>query len=198
MDQNDERNKFPDLFKYFDPDPERANEQFSLLRKRLMEVCRNRRIPDTRADDLVQETLVRLYAQLARIGDKNLLFVAFRILRNVILEGWRAPEMRETGFDPTTPDPKDPRKNAQEAMEEDLYDRHLDECSRTCVTKLPKGDGDLYFTYKGLSFHDRENRDSLAASMGIDRNALNVRITRIGQRLRDCIERCMQKFGLQV
>jgi DNA-directed RNA polymerase specialized sigma24 family protein len=198
MDQNDDVNNFPDLFSRLDPDPERANEQFSLLRQKLIEVCRYRKIPDRRVEDVVHETLVRLCSRLGRIKDKNLFYYSLAILRNVILEGWRGPETKEMGFDPTRPEPEAPTKTAHETMEKDEHDRHLRECYDACVTKLPKPDEDLYFKYKDLSFNDRATRDFLAASIGISRPALNVKITRIGQRLRDCIKKCMQKLGLQV
>lgn len=95
MDNSDEiPDDLADLLKRLDPDPERANKQFTLLRQRLVAVCRNRRIQPTKIEDLVQETLLRLYRQLDQIGDKNLFYYALSILRNVILEGGRAPEVK--------------------------------------------------------------------------------------------------------
>lgn len=200
MDENNHNlpPDFAELLKRLDADPERANEQLALLRQKLIVICRNRRLPPEKIDDLVQETLFRLIRRLDQTTDKNLFYYTLRILRNVILEGWRDPDTKENPYDPANPKHQELAESPEEQMEKKEHERHLLACTNACLRQLPQDDLELYTKYKTLNSHDKATRDAIATLLGKNRSAINAQISRIGARLRTCIEKCMKQFELPV
>jgi DNA-directed RNA polymerase specialized sigma24 family protein len=69
-------------------------------------------------------------------------------------------------------------------------------CLRSCLAQIPKDDEERklildYYRKNGEKI--KERRKSLAASLGTNTNALKVRMTRLREKLKNCIGKCMEK-----
>ncbi|HEX8737219.1 MAG TPA: sigma-70 family RNA polymerase sigma factor [Pyrinomonadaceae bacterium] len=78
--------------------------------------------------------------------------------------------------------------------EQDDEDRRL-ACLRSCLAEIPRDDEERqlilgYYRKNGEKL--KERRKSLAESLGINTNALKVRMTRLREKLKNCIGRCME------
>ena len=69
-------------------------------------------------------------------------------------------------------------------------------CLRSCLASVPKDDEERklildYYRKNGAKI--KERRKALADKLGITTNALKVRMTRLREKLKNCIGKCMEK-----
>src|SRR5262249_50033765 len=104
------------------------------------------------------------------------------VARYVFLEYLRDSERRAVSLEalPEIAEPEPPTASAEDAS-------HLPWLQR-CLEKLPPADRDLIFEYyRGEQRIKIENRQQLAARLGLTMNALSIRACRIRHRIENCV-----------
>lgn len=112
------------------------------------------------------------------VGDKARYFfrVAYWILREI-----RNPETQlPDGFEISNPERED--------LEPEAY------CLEKCLQELSAAERDLIENYyQGEKAIKKKNRATLARDLNIDLTALRVRVHRIRERLKKCLEKCRRE-----
>ena len=180
---------FDKLLARMDADVELAGEKYLLTRRNLFRFFEGRgcRFAEEHAD----ETINRVARRLAEGQEiHNLNGYLYGVARLVLLEvlGNREKEqkaVKEMSLQIVRPDPD----------ETDETDQRLD-CLTRCLNKLPDRGRELIVEYyqceKGSKI---ENRQRLAAGLGIPLNALRSRAVRLREKLEACMSGCMRKKG---
>ena len=162
---------FDELIHWLDPDPEVGGQKYEIIRRRLIMMfrCRGCAFPD----DLADETFNRVARKLPQIrpyytGNPAKYF--YGVAKRVCLESRHRMSDRNP---PPAP-----------AVEEDLEE--LLERLDVALNRLRYEDRELilnYYSADGRSKIDR--RKALCGEMGLDPNALRMRVYRIKAQLRD-------------
>lgn len=180
---------FDKLLARMDADVELAGEKYLLARRNLVRFFEGRccRFAEEHAD----ETINRVARRLAEGQEiHNLNGYLYGVARLVLLEvlGNREKEqqaLKEMSLRIVRPDPD----------ETDETDQRFD-CLTRCLNKLPDRGRELIVEYyqceKGSKI---ENRQRLAAGLGIPLNALRSRAVRLREKLEACMSGCMRKKG---
>ena len=66
-------------------------------------------------------------------------------------------------------------------------------CFEKCLEHLGESDRELLMEFYATQEHKAENRKELAQRLGISLNELRVRAFRLRQRLKKCIDSCLQE-----
>lgn len=170
---------FDALLRWLDSDREKAGKKYEEIRRDLIRkfVCRG----CAEAEDSTDETINRVAQKLPEIvdtyvGPREPYF--YRVAHYVYLEYIK----RLKGVVlPPQPDPPD----------EAVFD-----CLDKCLDKLSKDDRELilmYYSQDGQAKIDL--RRQLAERLGIEPNALRIRLHRLRRELRECIENCLRQAG---
>ena len=136
-------------------------------------------------DDLADETMNRVARRLGEEGgviDTAPAQYCYIVARYVFLEYLRDLERRAVSLDavPEISSPASPVSAGEEASRLG----HLEHC----LQRLPAGDRELIFEYyRGEQRAKIDNRQRLAARLGVTVNALSIRACRIRQRLENCM-----------
>ena len=180
--------KFDRLLRWLGPTPESAGEKYEEIRHALIKIFLWNGAAD--AEDLADETINRVANKLPEIissyeGDPTRYFygVAKNILRQ---QPKKRPQVQQ---------------NTQYTFEEGNENAELEEvygCLEECLNTLPKVDKDALFTYyRGEKQEKIEHRKELSLRLGIETNALRVRIHRLRQMMNACVRHCLeQKRGV--
>jgi DNA-directed RNA polymerase specialized sigma24 family protein len=159
-------------------EPEAAGQRYELLRRRLILFFAARHCQSN--EDLADITLDRTASRIAAglILDVSLESFTLGIARNVAREQWKKPAHSTLDWD---------RFHASK-----LPTPHpASECLELCLRQLPTGSRitvERFYSEQGAT--KIQARQSLAAQLGIDANALRVRMHRIRQKLEKCILEC--------
>lgn len=167
-----------------DADPDRAAKRYNELYHSLCRFAewKGSHTPEEHTDETIDRVCHKLDKGLP-IAD---LFKYCRaVLHYVILESLKNERLAE--FDEQTlslraapkPDEEDPRQ----------------ECFNRCLSQLPPDNRALIVRY--YEGHQRikiENRKRLAAELGITDHNLNVRASRIREKLQDCGKKCLKRL----
>ena len=136
-------------------------------------------------DDLADETLARVARRLREQGgviDAAPAQYCYIVARYVFLEYLRDLERRSISLDslPEIGSPASPGTAGEEVPQLG----HLEQC----LERLPAADRELIFEYyRGEQRAKIDNRQRLAARLGVSTNALSIRACRIRQRLENCV-----------
>jgi RNA polymerase sigma factor (sigma-70 family) len=178
---------FDTLLDWLGPDRERAGRKYEEIRASLVKIFSWRGYHD--AEDLADEVMNRVALKVKElsasyVGDPALYF--YGVAKKVLLECRRREEHQ-----PLTPNMSVERDSAQgDEADEGV---RLRECLQRCLRKLNSGDRALILSYYQKSKQKKiDYRKSLAEELGIDTNALRVRVYRIRTSLKSCIKNCVK------
>lgn len=170
-----------------DPDRDEAGRKYELLRSKLISYFdwRNCPFPEDHADEAFTRVIRKLEA-----GDelRDASTYVFGIARMMLLEIARHKEKDRAALSqlPTT---------IQIDTESDEMQSRI-ECLRQCLSTLPQKSRELitqYYEDDGSAKIKR--RKELAASLGMQLNALRIRACRVREKLEQCMGRCLVSKG---
>ncbi len=174
------------LLAHLDADRERAADVYEALRTRLVRMFEWRACGDPAA--LADETLDRVARRLEE-GVEILAEDPFRYVAGVahfVLKEVLRQAERDRGA---------ARAFVVPAPSSEAGGARL-RCLDRCLEALPDDQRDLVLGYYEGDGRSRiERRGRLAASLGIDLNALRVRVHRLRQGLEECLGRCLAERG---
>lgn len=170
------------LLDWLDNDREKAAQQYEKIRQRLIQIFCGRGCYE--AEELADITFDRVTTKLPSIietytGKPALYF--YGTANNVYHEWIR----QQTG---------QKQVEFEDAVKENIEPNAELECLEKCLEKLSAGQRQLVIGYyrENKSFKIK-NRKQLAESLGISKGTLQIRIYRIRQGLRECINECLAK-----
>lgn len=169
------------LLSWLDRDPEKAGQKYETIRARLVKVLIYRKCaaPEEIADEIINRVAMKVSEIRGTYkGDPASYF--YGVAKHVILENQRRTQKVE---------PFDDRLHnilRPEPTDELGYD-----CMDSCMKTLTPANRELVRRY--FEEANPGQRESLARSLGITKNALAVRVFRILQSLKKCVFKCMQE-----
>jgi RNA polymerase sigma factor (sigma-70 family) len=173
--------EFESLLSWLDPDPERAGEKYETIRRALIKIFTARQCLD--AEDLADETINRVTSRLAEIresyvGDPALYF--YRVARLILLEKKHGSQAAPPSLPP-------------ESLEDPQDVEHRYTCLEKCMAELEPQSRELiqqyYLQDRSLKIYTRVR---LANQMSLKPHVLRVRVHRIREKLRKCVEECLR------
>jgi DNA-directed RNA polymerase specialized sigma24 family protein len=173
---------FDALLAALDGDRARAGERYELLRKKLVRFFEWRGA--AAAEEWADETLDRVGRHVAG-GEqvRNVASYAAGVARLVWLEALKE-QARARELDERTP--------AAESAGEDEETASRMACLEACLGALPDAQRALVLDYFADEKRAKiDHRKAIAARLGIEVNALRIRVHRIRARLGECVRRCV-------
>ena len=170
---------FDSLLSWLDSDREQAALKYEKIRGGLIKIFAGRSCGEP--EDLADETINRVARKLKEIekdfsGDRARYF--FGVANKVHLEHLRRK----------LPQAMPPPANDPDRIELEYN------CLERCIERLPKENRDLLLRYHGAEGRvETELRQALADELGIAPNALRIRVYRIRQSLKECVEKCIER-----
>jgi DNA-directed RNA polymerase specialized sigma24 family protein len=179
---------FEALLRQLSPDRERAGELYEAIRHKLVRLFEWRGC--AAPEDLADVTFNRVARRLAegvelRSNDPYGYFcgVAHLVYKEVLRKAAREHQALASG---EWPPPA--------AEEDEPSDARL-ECLRRCLAELPPDQRDLVLRYHQGNSDQGEsnirNRQQLAREVGIQLNALRIRVHRVRRKLESCVQACL-------
>jgi DNA-directed RNA polymerase specialized sigma24 family protein len=173
---------FEQLLAWLDEDRDRAGRKYEEIRFQLINlfIARGCRISEELADKTI-DRVARKVKDISGtyVGDPALYF--YGVAKMVYLEYVRSRPV---------PLPALPYQSEKDA--EQRY-----ECLGLCIGKLSPVNRELILSYYGEAQANEEQRRKLAARMGLELNALWVRVHRIREKLRRCVIECLKNKEAQ-
>jgi RNA polymerase sigma factor (sigma-70 family) len=187
----DPRDDFDRSSSAIDHERDSADAGFERLRDKLIFYFESKRCDSP--EDLAMETLVRLVRRSAEEKAVNdISRYAYGIARNVLHEYWRSARSHTLGEHEYQRFSQSDAGSGSELVGPDEKERRL-QCLEKCVQQLPEQSRELLYSYlQGTGSAGRENRRMLAESLGISRETLTLRVFHIRNRMRKCIEKCLE------
>lgn len=178
-------NDFDVLLGWLDENRDKAAEKYEKIRQRLIQIFCNRGCYE--AEELADETFDRVARKLPGTietyrGEPALYF--YGVANNVYHE-WirRQARSKPLEFEEEIPAPVEAERATEEI-----------ECLKKCLTGLSYENRRLVVSYYSKQKRSRiELRKHLAGLCGITPGALQIRVYRIRQTLRECITGCLKK-----
>lgn len=179
---------FEALLRQLSPDRERAGELYETIRHKLVRLFEWRGC--VAPEDLADVTFNRVARRLAegvelRSNDPYGYFcgVAHLVYKEVLRKAAREHRALTAGDWPPL------------AAEEDAPSDARLECLRRCLAELPPDQRDLVLRYHQGNSDQGEsnirNRQQLAQEVGIQLNALRIRVHRVRRKLESCVQACL-------
>jgi DNA-directed RNA polymerase specialized sigma24 family protein len=168
------------LLDWLDRDREAGARKYALIQLRLVRFFATRGCVDAenQADKCINVVTARLQDLGNYVGDPALYF--WGVARYVYLE-----YLRELNR-PPPPQPPPP---------EPELDPNIDKCLKRCLGELSEGDRLLVYDYEEGEKQVRiQKRRQIADDLGMSLNALRIRIYRLHQQLRQCMEQCLKEL----
>jgi DNA-directed RNA polymerase specialized sigma24 family protein len=173
---------FDALLKWLDTDRDRAASRYEEIRSALINVFRWR--GSLEAEELADETINRVTAKISELAGSysgNPVLYFYGVAKNVYRESLRAQPVPV--FEPKA-------RDSEEV--EDISDVYS--CLESCMNKLPPETRAMIISYyEGTGRQKILYRKHLAREMGIDLNALRIRMHRIRARLQECVHKCLDR-----
>jgi len=173
------------LLSVLDEDPERAGEQYEILRRKLVKFFEWR--GSTTSEELADETLNRLARKIDE-GEaiRSLSAYIGGMARLVWLEALKEQERARGAF--------------EELRASSQYSSQTDSpriaCFESCLEGLPPENRALILDYYRAEKSSKiKLRKELAEEMGLPLNALRIRAHRIRVPLEKCVADCLRKSG---
>ena len=168
---------FEQLLAWLDEDRDRAGKRYEEIRSQLINIFISRGCPIS--EELADKTIDRVARKVNHIagtyaGDPALYF--YGVAKMIYLEYVRSKP---------APPPSSPLQSEKDS--EQSY-----ECLELCIGKLSPANRELILAYYGQGQANEDQRRKLAARMGLELNALWVRVHRIREKLRVCVVECLK------
>lgn len=170
--------KFANFLAWLNPHEDLAGEEYERLRFRLCTYFAQRHCRFS--DELADETINRVMLKLDEEQIENKLAYCYGVARNVFLESLRR-ERQHLDIDDVTIAAKAPAEQNFSA-----------ECLDKCLAGLTPENRDLildYFSEVRLAKIELHRR--LSEKLELSQSALRVRVMRIKQKLKLCVQECM-------
>lgn len=169
---------FEQLLAWLDEDRDLAGKKYEEIRFQLINIFISRgcRISEELADKTI-DRVARKVKDIAGayVGDPALYF--YGAAKIIYLEYVRSNPLFL------------PRSHFQ--SENDSEQRY--ECLQLCIDKLSPANRELILAYYDQGQTNEDRRRKLADSLGLELNALWVRVYRIREKLRGCVTECLKK-----
>lgn len=186
--------RFDELLRWLDPDREPAARKYETIRLNLVRRFA-RRGCGAEAEALADETINRVARRVPGIratyvGDPEKFF--FGVARLVWLEHRRRTEKQ-------SPLPNNLPAGAAPDAPDDAPDDVTHDCMRSCVQNLPDDQRELlrqYYQEAPSPLERQKLRTDLAGRLGVSLTTLRVRVFRIVEHLRACVEKCKRARGM--
>ena len=170
---------FDALLAWLDSDRDQAALKYEKIRRDLIKMFTDRRCLEP--EDLADETINRVTSKLKEIkktftGDPARYF--FGVARMILMEHLRRKLPQGLPLPQADPNQIELEYN----------------CLERCIERLSKEDRDLLLRYySGDGHKETELRRALAEELKIAPNALRIRVYRIRQALKECVEKCVER-----
>lgn len=182
---------FDRLLRWLDSNPEQAALKYERTRIRLITFfaggncgCEAERL----ADEAFDRVSIKLKAgQVSEDQNRDKVFYFLGFAKNI-----RREYLRELKPNEITVPVIDPNENKDNVDTEDEL-----ECLDQCIGELPTEKSGLvieYYRFDGAA--KIEHRKKIASQLGIDVKALRLRVHRIREQLKPCIEDCLMQNGV--
>jgi DNA-directed RNA polymerase specialized sigma24 family protein len=171
-----------------DPDRERAGERYLQLRHSLLRILewKGSHTPEELADEIVNR-VCRKIDEGERIDD--IFKYCHAVLNFVFRESLKKPGLKLEQED------DDEHSFSQIAAPKPEEEDARMACLESCLSKLPAENRDLIVSYyEGDQRAKIENRKRLAAELEISAHNLEVRASRIREKLQDCVGDCLKMY----
>lgn len=172
------REKFEGFLRWLSPESDSAGEAYERLRFRLCTFFSQRRCRFS--DELADETINRVMLRISEEKIENKLAYCYGVAKNVFLESLRK-ERNHLDIDEVTVAAKSPVEQSFSS-----------ECLDKCLAELSTESRNLileYFSEARLAKIELHRR--IAESMEMTQTALRMRVMRIKQKLKICVQECM-------
>jgi DNA-directed RNA polymerase specialized sigma24 family protein len=176
------REQFADFLAWLGPDAESAGEEYERLRFTLNTFFTQRRCRFP--EELADETINRVILKLGHEVIQNKLAYCYGVARNVYRESLRK-EKSHLNVDEVQLAAPAPRERS-----------FTDECLDKCLAELPPESQSLiidYFSEVKLAKIEMHRR--ISEKFEVTQTALRMRVMRIKQKLKCCVEECMGGEG---
>jgi DNA-directed RNA polymerase specialized sigma24 family protein len=182
---------FARLLEQLDADRDRAGVKYEELRRVLIRFFewRGAPYPEEHADD----TFDRVARKLAGgVAIANVGAYCYEVARLISLEALKTPALRRAPIEGEA-------ANAAVMPAADADDSDADrrmQCLHRCLGELPVESRRLILDYYGeAASRPVDHRRTLAARLGVDRDALANRVQRVRNKLEACVSRCLAAAG---
>jgi DNA-directed RNA polymerase specialized sigma24 family protein len=170
--------KFAGFLEWLCPGGQGAGEEYERLRFRLFTFFTQRRCRFP--EELADETINRVMLKVAEVNVKNKLAYCYGVAKNVCRESLRK-ERAHLSIDEVTPVAPAP---AEQSLSGECLDR--------CLAELPPESRNLildYFSEVKLAKIELHRR--ISESFQLTQTALRMRVMRIKQKLKVCVQECI-------
>lgn len=177
-----------ELLDWLNPDRQVAGQRYEEIRRSLVKIFAWRKCAD--AEGMADDTIDRVAAKAGTLKeeyDGNPYKYFFGVARNVLKEYQRTVDLHvslsdlEISNSPFSP-----------GDQRDL--ERKDECLRQCLGRLTAEQRQQIIKYYGGDKQEKIRlRREMAEELGIEQNALRVRMFRLRATLETCIERCVER-----
>ena len=179
--------KFAKLLARLDPDRERAGERYEDLRRTLTRFFewRNAPFPEEQTDEVFNRIARKLFegVEIRNIGS-----YCYEVARLVCLEALKGRDSKRASLDHSHDVAVVDRADEERESELRLA------CLEDCLDSLTIKSRELIVAYYQDNKRDRiERRKSLAASFGLQREALANRAQRLRDKLEQCVKSCLRR-----
>jgi len=178
---------FGKLLARLDPDRERAGERYEDLRRTLTRFFewRNAPFPEEQTDEVFNRIARKLFegVEIRNIGS-----YCYEVARLVCLEALKGRDSKRASLDHSHDVAVVDRADEERESELRLA------CLEDCLDSLTIKSRELIVAYYQDNKRDRiERRKSLAASFGLQREALANRAQRLRDKLEQCVKSCLRR-----
>jgi DNA-directed RNA polymerase specialized sigma24 family protein len=172
------REKFASFLDWLNPDRDRAGEEYERLRFRLCTFFSQRRC--SFADELADETINRVILKSSEERIENKIAYCYGVAKNVFRESLRK-ERTHLDIDEVVIAAKDPEERS-----------FSNECLDKCLEKLSPESRELLLEYFSEARQAKiELHRRISESLATTQTALRMRVMRIKQKLKVCVQECM-------
>jgi len=172
------REKFASFLEWLNPDRDLAGEEYERLRFRLCTFFSQRRC--SFADELADETINRVILKVSDEEIENKIAYCYGVAKNVFRESLRK-ERTHVDIDDVTIAAIEPEEPS-----------FSNDCFEKCLEKLSPESRNLLLDYFSeakqakIQLHRR-----ISANLAMTQTALRMRVMRIKQKLKICVQECM-------
>ncbi|HST20122.1 MAG TPA: sigma-70 family RNA polymerase sigma factor [Blastocatellia bacterium] len=176
-----DQENFDRFLTWLDPDRDKAGVKYENIRRKLVRIFIYNRCADVEElTDITIDRVIRKAPEIVEsyVGDPALYF--YGVARNVVME-----RCRPKPPPPVLPPPPEDSPEVKELKYE---------CLEKCLNKLPPETRKMVLDYyKDDKTAKIERRKEMSERLGINKNALRIRMHRIREGLHKCVIECLKE-----